>query len=199
MFDVGQYGSNNESGVLLNTKMGKKLAQGSLNFPSGTTVNGCTLNPLPYFLIGDEMLPLKTYLMRSYARSSSIDEKKSVFNYRHSKARRVFENAFGILLARWRIYNTLIQAKPENVEKIVLVTIALHNYLRQTDNTGYCPKVLLIAKDQHVKLFLDIGEGTPPLPVQAMKVRMKRSILDPSKDVTPTTMHCLCETVLWNT
>ena len=77
--------------------------------------------------------------MRPYAGSSSLDEKKSVYNYRHSRARRVIENAFGILLARWRIYNTPIQAKPENVEKIVLATIALHNYLRQTDNTSYCP------------------------------------------------------------
>ena len=139
MFDVGQYGSNNDSGVLLNSTMGKKLAQGSLNIPSGTTFNGCALNPLPYFLIGDEIFPLKTYLMRPYAGSSSLDEKKSVYNYRHSRARRVIENAFGILLAHWRIYNTPIQAKPENLEKIVLATIALHNYLRQTDNTSYCP------------------------------------------------------------
>ena len=36
MFDVGQYGSNNDSGVLLNSKMGKNLAQGSLDIPRGT-------------------------------------------------------------------------------------------------------------------------------------------------------------------
>ena len=35
MFDVGHCGSNNDSGVLLKSKMGKKLAQGSLNIPSG--------------------------------------------------------------------------------------------------------------------------------------------------------------------
>ena len=52
MFDVGQYGSNNDSGVLLNSKMGKKLAQGSLNIPSGATLNGCALNTLSYFLLG---------------------------------------------------------------------------------------------------------------------------------------------------
>ena len=74
MFDVGQYGSNNDSGVLLNSKMGKKLAQGSHNILSGTILNGCALNPLPYFLIGDEIFPLKTYLMRPYAGSSSLDE-----------------------------------------------------------------------------------------------------------------------------
>ena len=52
MFDVGQYGSNYDSGVLLNSKIGKKLDQGSLNIPSETILNGCALNPLPYFSLG---------------------------------------------------------------------------------------------------------------------------------------------------
>ena len=52
MFDVGQYGSNNDSGVLLNSKTGKKLAQGSLNISRRITLNGCALNPLSYFLLG---------------------------------------------------------------------------------------------------------------------------------------------------
>ena len=63
-----------------------------------------------------------------------------MYNYRHSRARRVIENTFGILVAHWRIYNTPIHAKPENVEKIVSATIALHNYFRQTDNASYCPQ-----------------------------------------------------------
>ena len=61
-----------------------------------------------------------------------------MYNYCHSRARRVIENVFGILFARWRIYNTFIQAKLENVEKIVLDTIVLHNYLREIDNTSDC-------------------------------------------------------------
>ena len=52
IFDVGQYGSNNNSDVLLNSKMGKKLAQGLLNIPSGTILNECALNPLPKFVLG---------------------------------------------------------------------------------------------------------------------------------------------------
>ena len=52
IFDMGQYGSNNDSGVLLISKTGKKLAQESLNISSGTTLNECALNPLFYFLLG---------------------------------------------------------------------------------------------------------------------------------------------------
>ena len=40
MFDESQYGNNNDWGMLLNSKMGKKLAQALLNIPSGTTING---------------------------------------------------------------------------------------------------------------------------------------------------------------
>ena len=39
LFDMDQYRSNNDSGVLLNSKTGKKLAQGSLNSSNGTTLN----------------------------------------------------------------------------------------------------------------------------------------------------------------
>ena len=64
MFDVGQYGSNNDSGVLLKSKMGKKLAQGSLNNSSGTILNGCALNPLPYFFVRINTLPVKCDIMQ---------------------------------------------------------------------------------------------------------------------------------------
>ena len=122
MYDLGQYGSNNDSGVL-KSKMGKQLAQENLNLPCASTLEDCAYDPLPYFLVGDEIFTLKTYLMRPYP-GSQLNEEKSVYNYRHSRCRRVIENAFGILVARWRIFDTPIQAKVENVETIVMATIA---------------------------------------------------------------------------
>ena len=76
--------------------------------------------------------------MRPYP-GQDIDESQSVFNYRLSRARRVIENAFGILVARWRILRRFIRASVENAESYVLSALCLHNYLRQTDNAGYCP------------------------------------------------------------
>ncbi|KYN06774.1 hypothetical protein ALC62_02274 [Cyphomyrmex costatus] len=49
-------------------------------------------------------------MMRPYPRSRKLDIGKKVFNYRLSRARRIVESAFGILVARWRIYRRSILA-----------------------------------------------------------------------------------------
>ncbi|XP_015772515.1 PREDICTED: uncharacterized protein LOC107350789 [Acropora digitifera] len=86
---------------------------------------------VPYFLVENEIFALKPWLLRPYP-GKNIKEDQSIFNYRLSRARRVIENCFGILVARWRIFCGAIQAKVETVQKIVQATVALHNYLRQT-------------------------------------------------------------------
>ena len=138
LIDIGQYGSNNDSGVLARSEIGQRFASGSMHLPAPATLEGCCYDPLPYYLLGDEIFPLKTYLMRPYP-GKKLQENQAVYNYRHSRARRVIENTFGILVSRWRIFNTPINATVENTEKYVKAAIVLHNYLRQTENAAYCP------------------------------------------------------------
>jgi hypothetical protein len=79
----------------------------------------------------DEAFPLKTYLMRPYPGSQSKgDKEKSIFNYRLFRARRVLENAFGILSQKFQIYQRALQSLPENADNIIFATCVLHNYLR---------------------------------------------------------------------
>ena len=59
-----------------------------------------------------------------------LDLRKRIFNYRLSRARRISENAFGILSNRFRVYESPIALHPDKVENIVLATCALHNFLR---------------------------------------------------------------------
>ena len=82
-------------------------------------------------MVGDEIFQLKDYLMRHYPGTTSgklpIDQ--AVFNYRLSRARRVRENSFGILVARWRLFRKPIRADKENITSYILVGVALQNYL----------------------------------------------------------------------
>ena len=54
---------------------------------------------------------------------------KMIFNYRLSRARRIVENAFGILVQRWRVFDRRICMDDHNVIKIVQATCVLHNNL----------------------------------------------------------------------
>ena len=138
LVDIGQYGSTNDSSVLNNSEMGRAFEDASISIPEPDRLLGCSLPLVPYFLVGDEIFALKPWLLRPYP-GKNIKEDQSIFNYRLSRARRVIENCFGILAARWRIFRRAIQAKVETVQKIVQATVALHNYLRQTDTACYCP------------------------------------------------------------
>ena len=57
LFDVGQYGSNNDSGVLILTNMGEYFEDHSNNIPQPGSVERCGFDPLPCFLVGDEIFP----------------------------------------------------------------------------------------------------------------------------------------------
>jgi len=79
--------------------------------------------------VGDEAFTLKTYLVRPYPGSQSKgDNEKRIFNFRLSQARRVVENAFGILSQKFQIYQRTLQSLLENAD-IIFATCILHNYL----------------------------------------------------------------------
>ena len=69
-----------------------------LDIPAPSTYMKCDFDPLPYFLVGDEIFPLKTELM-------------IIFNYRLSQVHRTIENAFGIL---WALANVFHSNKRKN-------------------------------------------------------------------------------------
>ena len=78
-------------------------------------------------------------LMRPYSgKKGQLTEEQAVFNYRLSRARRVIEDTFGILVARWRLFRGPIRADKDNVTRYILAAICF-NYLQQTVNASYCP------------------------------------------------------------
>ncbi len=81
---------------------------------------------MPFFIIGDNAFPLRTWLMKHFSlRNMEMDER--IFNYHLSCARRVSENAFGIMANHWRCLLKPQEQNPKIVESIVFACCCLRN------------------------------------------------------------------------
>lgn len=144
LIDVGAYGSSSDGGVFSRSELGKALYNNNFSFPQGEfNLPGSNIKT-PYFFVGDEAFQLTTNMMRPYS-GRNLVTKKRIFNYRLSRARRIIENSFGILVSRWRVLRKPIAMNPKFVDKIIISTICLHNFLktvndlRSANDRIYCP------------------------------------------------------------
>ena len=91
------------------------------------------------FFVGDDAFALKAYLMKPYPQSGLTDDRR-IYNYRHSRARRLSENLFGIIANRWRVFRSVILLPPETIENLLMATLTIHNFLRKSPSRNiYCP------------------------------------------------------------
>jgi len=129
--DIGKNGRASDGGIWAECALRKAIEENTLSIPAPVEVNRHTL---PYVIVGDDAFPLKTYLMKPFS-CQKLNNERRIFNYRLSRARRIIENAFGLLTTIWRIYQKPIQLTKVNAEKVVLATIVLHNLLRMKKST----------------------------------------------------------------
>lgn len=131
--DVGAFGSQSDGGVLRASAFGQALFNNNLQIPNDAPLPSEEI-PFPYFFVGDEAFPLLKNLMRPFG-GRNLDISTRIFNYRLSRAIFCIENAFGILVSRWRIFHRRINALPNNVDGIIKATVCLHNYLKKWDDS----------------------------------------------------------------
>lgn len=128
--DVGAYGREGDSGIFQRSAFGRKIAEGSFNIPPPTELPNTDIK-LPHVIVGDEAFTLHENLMRSFPRKQAlVDRNKATYNFRHSRARRTTENAFGIMASYFRIFHTSINAKTNTIDSITIATCILHNLMR---------------------------------------------------------------------
>lgn len=145
LVDIGDSGRHSDGGVLSNSAFDQAFESNSLTIPPPRALPSSSTEA-SFVFVGDEAFPLRPNMMRPYP-GRYLNEREAVFNYRLSRARRVIENSFGILAARWRIFRRPIIATPEHVEMFTKAAISLHNYLRTTESSVYCPAGFTDAED----------------------------------------------------
>ena len=85
---------------------------------------------MPYVFLVDDAFSLGKQCLKPYFQSG-LTPVKRIFNYRLSRMRRVTENAFEILINRFRAFTTRMCLDPDKATIIILATLVLHNMLRQ--------------------------------------------------------------------
>ena len=105
----------------------KAVAEDTINLPSPTEIQGIS-SRINYHIIGDYVFPISKTMMKPYPHKH-LNKEIRIFNYQLSRARRIVENAFGILANRWRVFLTTIKLNPEKVTYFILATCRLHNYM----------------------------------------------------------------------
>ena len=63
-----------------------------------------------------------------------------MYNYRHSRSRRISENLFGILTNRWRVFGGVLNLGVNKATAVTICSLLLHNCLRKgVSRNIYCP------------------------------------------------------------
>ncbi|XP_018025075.1 putative nuclease HARBI1 [Hyalella azteca] len=143
--DVGTNGRVSDGGVWSGCSLSRNLVNGSIKLPTNKVLpKSATI--APYVFVADDAFPLKPYLLKPYPFRNQNEEQR-IFSYRLSRARRIVENAFGIMSNKFRVLQTSIALTPDKAEHVVLATIVLHNLLRREYSNEHTPQGSIDVED----------------------------------------------------
>ena len=110
--DVGFNGRVNDCGIWNKRSLIQGIQDGSVKFPDDKNLSNGEITP--YVFLGDNAFALKGFMVKPFSQQGLTGERR-VYNYRHSRARMILENLFGILAKRWRIFFTTVNLEPKYV------------------------------------------------------------------------------------
>jgi hypothetical protein len=84
--------------------------------------------PQGFYMAADNAYTLSDTLLIPYSGVDKLDPSKDVFNFYLSQLRIRIEQAFGLLVSKWRIFKKALEVKLFRVGHIVQACARLHNY-----------------------------------------------------------------------
>lgn len=135
--DVGCNGRVSDGGVFNKCSFAALMENNQLNLPSPRPLPRRTV-PVPYVLVADDAFAIRPNNMKPFS-GRGLNSAQRVFNYRLSRARRIIENTFGILSARFRVLRNSINLDAAKTRKVALACCVLHNFLVTRNCATYAP------------------------------------------------------------
>lgn len=95
--------------------------------------------------------------MKPYSGEFQQGSRQRIFNYRLCRARRIVENAFGIMASVFQVFKKPLTVQVDTVIPVILACVALHNYLRRNKTSAdlYSPSGSFDVEN------IETGEITP--------------------------------------
>lgn len=141
--EFGASGRRGDGNVFEFCAFNKRLQKGLLSIPPPIPEPGFE-DDLPFFFVGDAAFSGNRNFVTPIS-GTFLEDMLNLLNYRLSRARRVIENAFGILAARFRILLRAIDCCRVTTIAVVKACLVLHNLLLIEDKNipsgkrKYCP------------------------------------------------------------
>uniref|UniRef100_A0A8C5LVR0 DDE Tnp4 domain-containing protein n=1 Tax=Leptobrachium leishanense TaxID=445787 RepID=A0A8C5LVR0_9ANUR len=145
--EIGSYGKDSDSTIFQNSTLWQQIRSNSLNIPKPKMLPGTDI-AVPFAFVGDEAFALSTNLLRPYG-GRQLSDKKRIFNYRLSRARRYVECSFGILSNKWRILHRPLDVNVDFAVDIVKSCCVLHNFIRDRDGYNFSDSLSILGLEDH--------------------------------------------------
>jgi len=141
--DVGCNGRVSDGGVFNRCSLYHALETGTVGLPPAIPLPGQT-QPVPYFVVADDAFAMRNYVMKPNSFKDQPAPNR-IFTYRLSRAHRIVENVFGIIVNRFHVLRKPLIQSPTSTVNIVLSVCVLHNFLmsKQGSQSSYLEPGLL--------------------------------------------------------
>lgn len=138
MVETGYAGRNSDGGIFKTSPISYWLERDGINIPTAAPLpHDPTQQKVPYFFVADNAFPLTRRVLRPYPMARITNEKR-IYNYRHARARKTIECAFGMMTQKFQVFLTTIRClKYETINNIIKSACVLHNFIRLKDGHQY--------------------------------------------------------------
>ncbi|XP_012161742.1 protein ALP1-like [Ceratitis capitata] len=124
--NVGSPGRCNDSGIYERSSLKAELLRCKLLYDQRKSFNNVEI---PLVIIADSAFRLSRNVLKPFPFNVENTTAQREFNYRLSRCRRVVENAFGHLKARFRRIGKGLDNRIDNTNAIIKACCVLHNFL----------------------------------------------------------------------